>query len=134
MRGARVATLGARPMADPLDVVLGRIIATKAEADPDHASLIFENGDLPAERLTHADVAIQSNKLAHALHALGLSQGDRVGLVLRNHPEFVFALVACSKLGLVAVPVDARARGDKLRYFLSFAECAAVLTADYVIA
>jgi len=84
--------------------------------------------------LTLGDLAVQSNKLAHELQAAGLRKGDRVGVVLRNHPEFVYALVACSKLGLVAVPVDPRSRGEKLRYFLSFAECASVLTADYVAA
>jgi len=119
-------------MADPLDVVPGRMVAARAEADPDRTCLIFENGDLPHERLTRADVAVQANKLAHELREAGLRKGDRVGLVLRNHPEFVYALIGCSKLGLVVVPVDPRARGEKLRYFLQFAECAAVITADYV--
>ncbi len=122
-------------MADPLDaVVLARLVAASAEAEPDRICLVFENGELPEERLTRADVAVQSNKLAHALHAAGLRKGDRIGVILRNHPEFVYALVACSKLGLVSVPVDPRSRGEKLRYFLTFAECAALLTADYVVA
>ena len=121
-------------MADPLDVVLGRMVAARAEAEPDRRCLVFDNGDLPHERLTRADVAVHANTLAHELHTAGLRKGDRVGVVLRNHPEFVYALVGCSKLGLVVVPVDPRARGEKLRYFLQFAECAAVLTADYVIA
>ena len=116
-------------MAYPLDVVLGRLVAASAEAEPDRICLVFENGELPEERLTRAEVAVQSNKLAHALHAAGLRKGDRIGVILRNHPEFVYALVACSKLGLVSVPVDPRSRGEKLRYFLTFAECAALLTA-----
>src|ERR671924_325733 len=120
-------------MPDPLDsVVLGRLVAAKAEAEPGRTCLVFENGELPAERLSRAEIAIQSNKLAYALDAAGLRKGDRIGVMLRNHPEFVYALVACSRLGLVAVPIDPRSRGDKLRYFLSFAECKATLTADYV--
>src|ERR1700694_2250873 len=108
--------------------------SARSEAGPVPTCLVLENGKLPEERLTRADVAVQSNKLAHALHAAGLRKGDRVGVILRNHPEFVYALVACSKLGLVSVPVDPRSRGEKLRYFLTFAECAALLTADYVVA
>jgi acyl-CoA synthetase (AMP-forming)/AMP-acid ligase II len=121
-------------MADSLDgVVLGRLVAARAEAEPDRRCLVFENGHLPAEHVSLGDIAIQSNKLAHELRTAGLRKGDRVGVILRNHPEFLYALVACSKLGLVAVPVDPRARGEKLRYFLTFAECAAVLSADYVV-
>src|SRR5439155_9831565 len=92
--------------------------------------LVFENGNLAEERLTNPEIAVQSNKLSHALRSVGLRKGDRVAVMLRNHPEFVYALVACSKLGLAVVPVGPRARGEKLRYFLTFAECAAVITAD----
>ncbi len=121
-------------MADPFDaVVLGRLVTARAEAEPDRCCLVFENGELPAQRLTNAGIAVQSNKLAHDLRAAGLRKGDRVAVMLRNHPEFVYALVACSKLGLAAVPVDPRSRGEKLRYFITFAECSAVITADYVV-
>src|SRR6266542_3817960 len=121
-------------MADPLDAtVLGRLVAARAEAEPDRCCLVFENGDLPAERITNGEIALQSNKLADDLRVAGLRKGDRVAVMLRNHPEFVYALVACSKLGLAAVPVDPRARGEKLRYFITFAECAAAITADYVL-
>src|SRR5437899_1154743 len=54
--------------------------------------------------------------------------------MLRNHPDFLYALVAASKLGLATVPIDPRSRGEKLRYFLGFAECSALITADYVVA
>jgi crotonobetaine/carnitine-CoA ligase len=54
--------------------------------------------------------------------------------MLRNHPEFVYSLVANAKLGLPSVPIDPRSRGPKLGYFLSFAECAGLITADYVLA
>ncbi|HYY88987.1 MAG TPA: class I adenylate-forming enzyme family protein, partial [Chloroflexota bacterium] len=121
-------------MADPLDAsVLSRLVSERAESEPDRLCLVFENGPLPVERLTNAEIAIQSNKLAHELRAAGLRKGDRLAVMLRNHPEFVYALVACSKLGLAGVPIDPRARGEKLRYFITFAECAATLTADYVV-
>ena len=109
------------------------MVAARAEAEPDRRCLIFDNGDLPHEQLSRADIALQANKLAHELRMAGLRKGDRVGVVLRNHPEFVYALIGCSKLGLVVVPVDPRARGEKLRFFLQFAECAAVIAADYVV-
>jgi len=118
---------------DLLDAnVLSRLVDGRAESEPDRLCLVFENGQLPPERLTSAHLAAQSNKLAHELRSAGLRKGDRVAVMLRNDPEFVYALVACSRLGLVAVPIDPRSRGEKLRYFISFAECVAALTADYV--
>jgi len=54
--------------------------------------------------------------------------------MLRNHPEFVYAMVANSRLGLTTVPIDPRARGERLRYFLTFAECRALVVADATLA
>jgi acyl-CoA synthetase (AMP-forming)/AMP-acid ligase II len=120
---------------DLLDAnVLSRLVAARAEAEPDRLCLVFENGQLPADNLTNAQIAAQANKLAHELRSAGLRKGDRVAVMLRNDPVFVYALVACSRLGLVAVPIDPRSRGEKLRYFITFAECVAALTADYVTA
>jgi hypothetical protein len=44
-------------MADPLDVVvLGHMVAARAEVEPDRVCLVFENGELPAERLTRGGI------------------------------------------------------------------------------
>lgn len=114
--------------------VLSRIVAARAESEPDRLSLVFENGELPDEQVRNRDLAILGNKLAVALRDAGMTKGDRLAIMLRNHPEFVHGLVAASRLGLPAVPIDPRARGEKLRYFLTFAECSGLITADYVVA
>ena len=114
--------------------VLSRIVAARAEAEPDRQCLVFENGRLPDEPVRNRDVAMAGNALAFALRRDGMTKGDRLGIMLRNHPEFVYGLVAASRLGLPVVPIDPRARGEKLRYFLGFAGCSGLLTADYVVA
>jgi crotonobetaine/carnitine-CoA ligase len=53
--------------------------------------------------------------------------------MMRNHPEFVYALVAASLLGAICVPVDPRARGETLRAQLAHAECRGLLVADYAL-
>lgn len=113
--------------------VISRVVRRAAESDPDHVVFVFENGDFPAEPVTFADLSVRGNQLAHRFRADGLAKGDRVAIMLRNHPEFLYGLVATSKLGLETVPIDPRARGDKLRYFLEFSECKAVVAADYVL-
>jgi bile acid-coenzyme A ligase len=47
----------------------------------------------------------RSNQLAGALAARGLREGDRLGLGLRNSPQFLVATFAAWKLGAVPVPV-----------------------------
>ena len=122
----------------PLDrqqelAVFARLVARRAEEEPDRLPLVFENGELPAEHVRSSDLAVHGNRLAWELRRAGLRPGDRVGVMLRNHPEFVHAMVANSKLGLATVPIDPRARGERLSYFVSFAGCAALVAADYTL-
>ena len=127
--------MAADPASDVLDLaVLSRVVTAGAERDPDRLVYVFENGPLAEERVTAADLAVRGNRLAHLVRAAGLRAGDRVGIMLRNHPEFVYGYIAAAKLGTPAVPIDPRVRGEKLAYFLTFSECALLLTADYVVA
>jgi acyl-coenzyme A synthetase/AMP-(fatty) acid ligase len=116
------------------DAIFARLIARRAEEEPERLALIFENGELPPEPVYNRDLAIRGNQLAWELRRAGLRAGDRVGIVLRNHPEFVYTMVANSKLGLVTVPIDPRARGERLRYFITFAGCSALVVADSILA
>jgi len=114
--------------------IFARLIARRAEEEPDRLALIFENGELPVEPVRNRDLVVRGNQLAWELRRAGLRAGDRVGIVLRNHPEFVYVMVATSKLGLVTVPIDPRARGERLRYFITFAGCSALVVADAILA
>jgi acyl-CoA synthetase (AMP-forming)/AMP-acid ligase II len=113
--------------------IFGRLVEARAEQEPDRLAFVFENGSLPDEQVRYRDIALNANKLAAELRASGLRKQDRAAIMLRNHPEFVYGLAAHSKLGLVNVSIDPRTRSDKLRYFLSFAECSSLITADYVV-
>ncbi len=115
-------------------VVLSRVVNTLASTDPGRLCYIFENGGHGAEEVTAGALARNGNQIAAALRRAGLGPDARVAVMLRNHPEFVHTLVANAKLGLPTVPIDPRARGPKLAYFLEFAECSALITADYVLA
>jgi acyl-CoA synthetase (AMP-forming)/AMP-acid ligase II len=110
--------------------VFARLVERRARDEPDRLALVFENGELPVETVRNRDLALRGAQLAWELRRAGLRSGDRVAVMLRNHPEFVYAMVANSKLGLTTVPIDPRARGERLHYFLSFAGCRAVIVAD----
>jgi len=120
---------------DPLETcVISRLVEAQAARDPDRVAFVVDHFDLPAEEVTFGDLAVRGNRLAHELQRAGLGSGDRVAVMLRNGPEFVYAYAAHSQLGIETVPIDPRARGEKLRYFLDFAECKALITGDDVVA
>jgi bile acid-coenzyme A ligase len=55
--------------------------------------------------LTWRELDDRSTRLAGALAARGLAQGDRLALGLRNSPPFTLGALAAWKLGAVPVPV-----------------------------
>lgn len=90
----------------------------RAEAMPDLGIVTFENGELPAEVVTYADIVRKGRKLARALRARGIGKGDVFALLMRNHPEFIYALYAATLTGAVMLPIDPRTRGERLAYLL----------------
>ena len=65
-----------------------------AATQPDRVARVDERGSL-----TVAEVHERTNRLAAALRAAGVKEGDGVAIMCRNHRGFVEATVACSKLG-----------------------------------
>jgi crotonobetaine/carnitine-CoA ligase len=120
--------------ADLETCVLSRLVEAQALREPDRVALVFDHRHGDSVRLTYADLAVRGNQLAHEWRRAGIGAGDRVAVMLRNVPEFVYVYLANSKLGIETVPIDPRSRGEKLRYFLEFAECKALVTSDEILA
>lgn len=119
------------------EAILADLIANRAEKNPDLDVLTFERWSLgrgdPDEVRTYADLFQNAHRIAAALIARGMEPGDRFGLMMRNHPEFVEAMIAASITGCVAVPIDPRTKGPKLAYTLRNAGCRGILCADYCL-
>lgn len=121
------------------ELILADLIEIRAEQRPDLDVLTFEHlsldgGATPDEVRTFADLHTNANRIAAGLIAKGLRRGDRFAIMMRNHPEFVEAMVAASITGGVFVPIDPRTRGDKLAYMLGNSGCAGIICADYCLA
>ena len=84
-----------------------------------------------SKRLTYSELWNQVTSLATALRQLGVSPGDRVGVLLQNSVEFVVGLYATYAAGAVAVPIDADARLPTLTYQLGGTGAVALLTQAY---
>jgi long-chain acyl-CoA synthetase len=71
-----------------------------------------------ATRLTYAEMWERCRRLAGALRALGLEEGDRVGVVSPNCHRYLEIYQAVPGSGLVLVPLNQRHSDAELRYAL----------------
>src|SRR5690242_12238300 len=85
------------------------VVRSMAASRPAHPAI--RHG---ARTVTYAALDERSNRLAHALLAAGAGPGARVAHLDRSAPEVVELLVACAKIGAVAVPLNWRLAAPEL--------------------
>src|ERR1700692_795272 len=116
------------------DIILAALIANRVETMPDRDVLTIEGaGVRPDEVRTYRQLWENGQRLAQVLIDRGLRPGEHFALLMANHAEFIDAMVAASISGTVFVPVDPRARGDKLAFMLNNAHCRGAIVADYAL-
>jgi len=79
-------------------------------------------------RVSVAQLAEDSNRLANAFLGLGLRPGDRVAYVAQNHVDYVVLEFALLKAGLVKVPLNHRFAPEELRRCLELADVRLVVS------
>ncbi|SDB07656.1 class I adenylate-forming enzyme family protein [Bauldia litoralis] len=79
-------------------------------------------------RLSYAELDLMSDRLAAALLARGIAQGDRVVIFTDNCFEAVVSIFAVLKAGAVFVPINPSTKADKLAYVLENCRAAALVT------
>lgn len=86
----------------------------RLEQHDGHRVAILCEGDA----YTYADVAAGVNRVGNALRALGVEMEQRVVLILRDTPAFVYAFWGAIKIGAVPVPVNTLLTAHDLAYIL----------------
>ncbi len=81
-------------------------------------------------RWTFRQLDEEVDRHAWALMKAGLGRGDRIGLWFTNRPCYIFLLLAISRLGAVAVPLNTRYRSRDMAYCLAQSECNALIYAE----
>lgn len=105
---------GHETMRSPLlSLTVRELIDRRVAEDPDFIYCRF--GD---ESLTLRELDRRVNCFANGLLALGLARGDRVAVMLPNHPDYVVAFLACARIGVCQVPVNINLKGTGLAYVL----------------
>jgi len=91
--------------------VLTELLDRPARERPHHTALV--HGDV---RLTYAELAELSARVAHGLAARGIRAGDAVALVLGNTPAFVAGFFGITGLGGIAAPLNPSFKRDELEF------------------
>jgi acyl-CoA synthetase (AMP-forming)/AMP-acid ligase II len=100
-------------------------LARHAELTP--AATAIVDGD---ERVSWRELAARRDRLASALHHLGVRGGDRVVVYLPSSIDAVVAPAAIAAIGATAIPMNHRLVADEVRHILEHSEAVAVLVAD----
>lgn len=79
-------------------------------------------------RLTFGDVDNRASRMANLLAARGLECGDRLCVYLSNSLEFLDLYLACTRLGILFVPINVLYRDREIRHILQDAEPKALVT------
>ena len=73
-------------------------------------------------RWTYGEAARQVNRLANALLGCGLRRGDRIAYLSKNSVEYAVMFYACSKAGVVPVPLNYRLAPPEWQYIVDDAQ------------
>jgi acetyl-CoA synthetase len=86
------------------------------EAAPGEArALVALDRDGSRSEVSFGEVADRCARLAGTLAAHGVGPGDVVATVVGNRPEWVYAMVACFRIGAVALPCTEQLRAKDLQ-------------------
>lgn len=99
------------------------MLSRNARMYSEETSLIEREPALGRRReITWWEFESQANKFAHALMALGIRQGDKVGILMMNCLEWLPVYFGVLKTGALAVPLNFRFTAGEIKKCLETAE------------
>ncbi len=91
-------------------------------APPQRLALVELDRDGSRKEWTFGQVAERSGRLAGTLTKHQVRRGDVVLTLIGNRPEWVFTMVACFRIGAVALPCNEQLRANDLRHRIEAAQ------------
>src|SRR6185312_8309440 len=89
---------------------------------PDRIALML--GDA---RITYRELDAKAEAVAANLTQRGFAKGDRLGLLLGNCFEFVYAVLGAARAGIIVVPMSIRQRAPETEFILTQCEAAGLI-------
>jgi acetyl-CoA synthetase len=99
-----------------------------AETEPGRAAILHVHAGGAVEEVSYAALRESSNRLANALRARGLGQGDRIAILLPQMPAVAVCHVAIYKLGAIALPLAMLFGAQAISYRLADSGARALIT------
>jgi acetyl-CoA synthetase len=84
-------------------------------APPERLALVELARDGARREWTFGEVAARTGAMAGSLQALGVRRGEVVMTLIGNRPEWVLTMLACMRIGAVALPCTEQLRAKDLR-------------------
>lgn len=106
-------------------MLTGDMLRRANERFPDKSAIIWEG-----RHTSYADLNADANRFAHALAALGLKKGEKVGIISRNRTEYGIVFFGAAKSGCVLVNVSVLYAPDELQYVLNKADVQVLIYED----
>jgi acyl-CoA synthetase (AMP-forming)/AMP-acid ligase II len=94
-----------------------QLIEARAGSLTDKIYLVFQD-----QEITFGQMDARVNEVARGLAGLGVGKGDRVALLLKNSPGFIYVWWAILKLGAVMVPVNLRLTAGEAAYIVNHSQ------------
>lgn len=107
----------------PRPGTIGHSIVEAARRFPERTAFIFGE-----RKATYAEFAEQTVVCARSLLGQGVGPGDHVGILMPNNWAYAILTGAINLIGACAVVLNARYRGEDLKYVLQHAEISLLLT------
>jgi crotonobetaine/carnitine-CoA ligase len=83
--------------------------------------------------LSYGEAADAARRIAGGLGALGVKQGDRVLMMMRNRAEFTLSMLGVAEAGGVQVPVNVDYRGPFLEHLAATSDASLAIVEDELL-
>lgn len=83
------------------EIPLYSILEKSEEQYGERTAIIYEH-----QKMTYRELKDGVDRLAASWRSLGASKGERIGLMLSNHPDYIISYYAAQALGLVVVQIN----------------------------
>ena len=100
------------------------------KTQPDKVAIIFEADDGKVTRITYKQLYHEVCRMANALHAHGIKQGDRVLIYMPMSIQVVVAMQACARIGAIHSVVFGGFSAKSVQERIIDAGATEVITAD----
>jgi acetyl-CoA synthetase len=101
-----------------------------ADRTPESVAVVWEGEDREVRRVTYRELRELTDRLAHGLRSIGVGQRDAVGIFMPMAIETVAAVMACSKIGAIWVPIFSGFGPEAVAARLADAGAKVLITAD----